>query len=131
MHKNLVVTLAAIASLATPAHAAKFSCVFYGGIPPTPACTIDSGGGARCEHTFPGNVTGTCLGRGNAIACIFHNEPLPADAEADIVTSSQASFLARPGFLAGAVAEHSTKWLLVGYRESRTGPERDARCTAN
>ena len=131
MRKSVILAAIAIVStLSLPAHAAKFSCIFYGtGIPASPACSIDSGGSARCERKFPGNVTGTCLGRGNAIACIFHTDPLPSNFEPDLTVPSRAPFLAAPGLVAGGVAEASTRWLLAGYKENRTAPEFDALCT--
>src|SRR5438105_1069079 len=113
------IAVAIVAALSAPAHAGKFSCVFYGtGIPPTPVCSIDSSNpNLKCENTFPGNLMATCADGGNLIRCLFHTDRLPAEAQQEITASSRVPFLAAPGLLAGGVAEASTKLLLAGYKE--------------
>src|SRR5436190_1420039 len=128
---TLPVAAAIVAALTLPAHAAKFSCMFYGtGIPPSPRCIIDTANpNLKCEHKYSGNVTGTCFGDpGNHIRCIFHTDPLPADVQQTFTASSAAPLLSAPGLLAGGVAEASTKLLLAGYKENRAAPEFDAQC---
>src|ERR1700730_17748073 len=111
MRKSTIsVAVAIVAALSLPAQAAKFNCIFYGtGIPPSPACSIDSSDPKRCERQYSGNLTGTCFGGGNLIRCIFHTDPLPVNFQQDFAVSGPVPLLSAPGLLAGGVAEGSTK----------------------
>jgi hypothetical protein len=125
---TMPLALVTVAILSVPAQAAKFSCTFYSaGAPVSQPCTIDTANpSAKCQHAYPQNLYGTCLGNNPNIGCIFSYGPLVAG---EAFATSDAKVLSpQPGFLSGAVAEASTKRFQVGYKENNASSELDALC---
>jgi len=132
MRKSVIpVAVAIVAALSLPAQAAKFSCIFVqNGNPVSSACPVDSAGTSKpCTHKYSASLFGTCAGGSGQLGCIFSSEPLAADRDLFAAPDSR-TLSTGPGLLAGAIAEASTKRLLVGYKESQSAPEVDALCTS-
>src|SRR5262245_7375017 len=92
-----------VGSISFPASAAKYKCVFLadGQAKPGSTCSFETtDSSSQCEYKF-GNITSTCSGFHEQIACIFHTGPVNWNA---LPATKEGSLLSQPGLFSGGTA---------------------------